>query len=289
MANQRLEEWSSLVGETYGSVDKAVFFYSLVKMQQPRAMLEIGTGVGVCSLYMAQAVKENGAGHVFTLDNAEQWDEFYTPYFTDRVKPSPRFAPLLDRDFFTTMERVAGEVGLAEQITFLDGALTLADAEELSAESHPFLAPVLARPLDFVFCDVDHRPDACLGILTKFLPLLSPTASIFIDSAPTYLPSYLALEQTVAQLNAGKVPAFFLVGEDEKRKERLRALTASRRFTLMHMTERKDNEGNSFAWIKVEPVNIFPSPLTAMRGMVPDKPKALVPGDRLRALFGEGE
>jgi predicted O-methyltransferase YrrM len=289
MTNPLLEEWSRLVGETYDSVDKSLFFYSLVKMQEPRALLEIGTGVGVCSLYMAQAVKENGAGHVYTVDNGEHWNEFYEPYFTDRIKASANFAPALDRDFFTTMARVAEKVGLSEHISVIDGALTLNDADELTAESHPFLEKALAQPLDLVFCDIDHRPDACLGTLTKILPLLAPSASIFIDSAPTYLASYLALEQTVAQLNAGKVPAFFLVGDDEKRRQRLRELVASRRFTLMHVTERKERDGNSFAWIKVEPVNIFPSPLTAMRGISPDKPKARVPGQMLRDLFGQGD
>jgi predicted O-methyltransferase YrrM len=284
VTSEPLSEWNRLVGETFDSEDKALFFYSLIKMQKPERILEIGTGVGVSSLYMAHAVKENGIGHVWTIDNGSQWREFYTPYFTDRIKPSPRFAPLIEPDFFATMKRVAREVGLEQHISFLEGQLALNDVEPLDA---PVLEEALAGPLDFVFSDIDHRPDACLGILAKFLPLLSPAASIFIDSAPTQLASYLTLEQTIAQLNAGKVPAFFLAGSDPAHRRRMRDLIAARRFTLVSFTEAKERDGNSFAWIKVEPVNVFPAPYTAMRGLNPEKPKARLGGEHLRALFAD--
>jgi hypothetical protein len=63
---------------------------------------------------------------------------------------------------------------------------------------------------------------------------MSDVSSIFIDSASTYLPSYLALEQTISQLNHGKVPAIFLAGTTNEQRERLMTIASTRRFT--HVT-----------------------------------------------------
>ena len=60
MSLDLLVRWNKLLGEVYCSDDKALLFYSLVKMQRPAHILEIGTGVGVCSLFMALAAKETG-------------------------------------------------------------------------------------------------------------------------------------------------------------------------------------------------------------------------------------
>lgn len=285
MSSAPLAEWNHLVGETFESENKAPFFHALIKMQKPECLLEIGTGVGVSSFYMAQAVKENGKGHVWTVDNGSQWKEFFEPYFTDRIRRSETFGPLIDPDFFVSMRRIAERLGLAEHITFLEGEVTLADAGALDVESYPFLEPALRAPLDLVFCDIDHRPEACLGILAKFLPVVAPSASIFIDSAPTFLASHLTLEHTLRQLERSKVPAFFLVGADAKRERRLRDLISSRRFSMVPITERLDRDGNSMAWIRIEPENFLPSPLTAMRGLVPDKPKLRVSGDKVAQFF----
>jgi predicted O-methyltransferase YrrM len=286
MSLDLLVRWNQLVGETYCSDDKAFLFYSLVKIHRPARILEIGTGVGVCSLFMAQAAKENGAGTVFTVDNGSDWAEFYQSYWTDRIKPDETYGPLLDADFFSFMHNVAARLGVAEHIRFVNAELSLADAEPLDASETPALAEALAGPIDFVFCDIDHRPVACLGTLAKFLPLLSPSASIFIDAAPTQLASHLTLVETVRQLNAGKVPAFLLVGADERRATSIRDRVQASSFQLVPFVERRERDGNSFAWIRVEPANVFPYPLSAMRGMDPDKPAARLPGKTLEAFFG---
>jgi predicted O-methyltransferase YrrM len=286
MSLDLIARWNRLVGETYCSDDKAFLFYSLIKIHRPARILEIGTGVGVCSLFMAQAVKENGEGRVYTVDNGADWAEFYPTYWTDRIKPDETFGPLLDPDFFDFMRKLAARVEVADHISFVKGELSLADAEPLDASASPALAEALAGPIDFVFCDIDHRPLACLGTLAKFLPLLSPSASIFIDAAPTQLTSHLTLVETVRQLNAGKVPAYFLVGADEQRAAALRDRVQSSCFQLVPIVERRERDGNSVAWIRVEPANVFPYPLSAMRGLNPDKPAARLPGKTLEAFFG---
>jgi predicted O-methyltransferase YrrM len=286
MSLDLLVRWNKLLGEVYCSDDKAFLFYSLVKMQRPARILEIGTGVGVCSLFMALAAKENGAGTVFTVDNGSDWAEFYKSFFTDRIGPDATFGPLLDADFFSFMRKLAVRAELVDHIRFVNAELSLADAEPLDASQSPALAEALAEPIDFVFCDIDHRPLACLGALAKFLPLLSPSASIFIDAAPTQLTSHLTLVETVRQLNEGKVPAYFLVGADEKRAAAIRDRVQASCFQLVPLVERRERDGNSVAWIRVEPANVFPYPLSAMRGMNPDKPTARLPGKTLEAFFG---
>jgi predicted O-methyltransferase YrrM len=286
MSLDLLVRWNKLLGEVYCSDDKAFLFYSLIKMQRPARIVEIGTGVGVCSLFMAQAAKENGTGSVFTIDNGSDWAEFYQTFYSDRIRPDETYGPLLDADFFSFMRKVAARVELADHINFVKAELSLADAEPLDTSESPALAEALAGPIDFLFCDIDHRPVACLGTLAKFLPLLAPSASIFIDAAPTQLTSHLTLVETVRQLNAGKVPAYLLVGADERRTAALRERVQSSCFQLVPLVERKERDGNSVAWIRVEPANVLPYPLSAMRGINPDKPAARLPGKTLETFFG---
>ena len=55
----KLKEFSDRVGAAYGSEDLALFLYALIKMQKPQCILELGTGDGAATVWMAQALKEN--------------------------------------------------------------------------------------------------------------------------------------------------------------------------------------------------------------------------------------
>ena len=59
----------------YNTHDFSVFLYSLIKMQKPKCVLELGTGFGVTAFLAAQACKENNKGKVITIDNGVQWDQ----------------------------------------------------------------------------------------------------------------------------------------------------------------------------------------------------------------------
>src|SRR4051812_39275157 len=115
-------------------------------MQRPARILEIGTGVGVCSLFMAQAAKENGTGTGFTVDNGSDWAEFYQSYWTERIGPDETYGPLLDADFFSFMRKVAARAEVADHIRFVNAELSLSDAEPLDASETPALAEALAGP-----------------------------------------------------------------------------------------------------------------------------------------------
>jgi Methyltransferase domain len=296
--------WNRLTGEHYGSEDQSIFFYSYSKMQRPTNVLELGTGLGHTALWLAQALKENDAGHVWTVDNGVRWPESLKviakqcAQAPDLLRSSPALQDVLGAyspprlpvrrehlpDYGEFMERMAATLGLSAHISFLAGELTLADTVPVTAESHPLLAPALERPIDLLYADFDHYPHAILAILVKYLPLMSESSSIFVDSASTYLPSYLALEQTIDQLNRGKLPAIFLAGTTRSQQERLARIVATRRFTHVALPERKDRNQNGLSWIRIEPVSIVPYPLTQMRGLF----AAPVSGTAMESFFEGG-
>lgn len=49
-------------------VEVSEFLWGLIKLLQPEKILETGTYTGISSLYMAQALKENGHGNLVTLE-----------------------------------------------------------------------------------------------------------------------------------------------------------------------------------------------------------------------------
>src|SRR5918993_3889893 len=305
MSIEDLLAWNKLTGEYYGSQDQSIFFYSYSKMQRPEIVLELGSGLGHTALWIAQAIKENGSGHIWTVDNGARWPEILK-YLADSksrtddlLRSFPIFREVFDThvparpspqddeypsDYFTWLERVAVILNLSPFVSFLPGTLSLTDTSALTAESDPFLAPVLEHPIDLLYADFDHDPHAFLAVLAKYLPLMSEYSSIFVDSASTYLPSYLTLEHTVDQLNRGKLPAIFLAGTTRVQQERLAEIVATRRFIHLALPERKDRNQNGLAWIRIEPVNIVPYPLTQMRGLF----STPLPGNALESLFESG-
>ncbi len=304
MTLDRLIDWNKLTGEHYGSEDQSMFFYSFIKMQRPETILELGTGLGHSAFWMAQALKENGKGHLYTVENAAHWPGMVQMFSRDArmpglLKDRPWFQGVFDTffpkqlpprndkafpDYFRCMEAVSRVLDLGPWTSFLKGTLSLEDTLPLTAEAHPFLAPVLEKPLDLLYADFDHYPHAVLTILTKYLPIMSEYSSIFIDSASTYLPSYLAIEQTVDQLNRGKLPAIFLSGTTREQRAALLDIVATRRFTHVSLAEKKDRSQNGLSWIRIEPVNIVPYPLTAMRGF-----SALpMPQEMVESFFQKG-
>lgn len=311
MSLDLLREWSEVAGEVYGSEDQAQLFYAVIKMQKPAVVVELGTALGVTSFWMAQAVKENGVGRVFTVDNGRLWQlaqalvertgngdaaapggkpvppeatAVFAPLLRRLVSARPAFHDAMARDarllatphklrgsdlrsYGEFLDRMATTLGVRQHVSFLTGTLVTEDAIPVTAERYPFLAPALEAPIDLLFSDCGHNVPQVLGVLAQFLPRLSPDASIFIDSAATFLPSYLALEETVRQLNAGKVPAVLLAGADERDRARLLDIAATRRFTLLPIVERKDRAQNGLVWLQISPANIVPYPVTMMRGM----------------------
>ena len=259
-----LLELRNRIGFVYGSEEIAILLYALVRRERPAVMLELGTGLGVTAFWMAQAAKENGGGHLWTLDDGSHWEEpgkFQAAM--NALGEAPPF-DALDKpalDYPTFMTCMVELLDLGRQMTFMKEHVDVAKEEDFTPARYPFLE----WPIDLVFLDINRTPDEILDALTLLLPHLSDAASVFIDSASTSLSSYLFLEKLVDQLNHSKVPRRFLLAQSPERRQALTELVARRKFTLVHLIERANRAQNSTAWLKIEPIDYVPHPKTLMK------------------------
>ncbi len=143
---------------------------------------------------------------------------------------------------------------LGAHLTFLHRAMDLGDP--LHFDAYPFAG----EPIDLLFSDFCHGPADVLAVLGQFLPRMAPASSILIDSASTSWPSYLLLEQLVAQRDRGQIP----VALQERSRVDLGPVMKNRRVVLVHLTEWKPRDQNSTAWLKIEPIDLLPQPRTQM-------------------------
>jgi len=238
-----LKKFTDRIGPLFGTEDFCFFLYSLVKMHRPAIVLEVGTGCGAAALWLAQAVKENGTGHVWTIDDGSEWSLLLQapacPLLPEERKESHAafFNDVLDR------------FGLAPQVTFIPRKVP------------PF--PRIDGKIDLLFSDFLHGPNMILSLLGYFLPRMSRASSILIDSASTAFPSYALLEILIGQLNDGKLPQALLEMTHEDDRAAVTDFVRSSRFTLVHLTETKNRRQNSTTWIKIEPIDLRPHPATA--------------------------
>lgn len=256
--------FANRLGSVYGSDDISMFFYTLIRRERPRNLVELGTGLGLSAFWMAQALEELGEGKVWTVDDGSHWqDEKEMRQVIATLNDQPPFdrLPASGLDYGGFITETAKLLGLAERIDFANECLDLTDDEALAKGNYPFLR----QPVDLVFADITRGPDEILDVFFHFLPHLAESGSIFIDSASTSLSGYLFLEKLISQLNQSKVPRRFLMTQSPQRRRVLMDLVSVRRFTLMHLVERRARKQNSTAWIKVEPVDYLPHPMTLMK------------------------
>jgi len=318
MRHELLWSWTELIGEVFATEYRGPFFHSLVRMQKPQNILELGTGLGTTAFWMAQAVKENGRGHVWTVDNGGSWPHVIGSLFSDahrvdwvtsqsreetsrRLERSPELQPLLvaalgelmsppdapeHLQLQTWIHDVATVLGVRPQLDQLTGSLSLEQTHpDLRDDMEGQLKPVLEQPIDLLFSDTQHSPENLLCLLTRFLPWMAPSSSIFIDSAATALDTHLTAHRVADQINHGKLPAIFLAGTSPEQRQKLTDFVMTRRLTVIDLVEGVDRQQNSVLWIKIEPVNVVPYPLSRMHemGRAPN-----IPRERIVALFEQG-
>src|SRR5262249_184718 len=214
--------------EGYGTEDFSVFLYSLVKMFKCKNVIELGTGWGNCAYWMSLALKENGGGSLWTYDNGGHFRQ---------IRPTGGI-PLSLKDafgieipaeegatlYFSILSRLAEKFGLERYFNQVR-----ADVDLQSFGSTP--GPWQAEKVDLVFADFQHDPMSILRILSGFLPWMSDSSHIFVDSASTKLGSYLTLEQTIPRLNLGLIPGTVNDLCPEEKREALNDFVLKHRFT----------------------------------------------------------
>ncbi len=240
-----LLEYARDLGPEYGTDVSSIYLYAMVRLQRPEVVLELGAGLGTCAYLMAQAVKENGVGHVWTVDDGSHWP---TTSLHDGVRRRAGDGTPGYGDYIRGQARA---LGVADNITLIEASVP------------PYPAP--NSSIDLLFSDFRHDPQGIIGLFATYLPRMSAASSIYVDSASTYYPSYLLLEQLVGMFNRGIVPQHLLGAAGRANADKLLELVPRRRFTLVHITEPAAQEQNSMAWLKIEPQDLLPHPLAQMR------------------------
>jgi hypothetical protein len=246
------------LGPIYGSEDICTLLYSLVCREKPEVVVELGTGMGVTTAWIAAAMKENGFGTIYTYDNGSHFEMPDVRHFLTAT-PSGPIESLREVARQGTYEEFIFSLfdlcGVRERIVFKKTNIDLNQPAALTADFEH-------KPVDLLFSDYMHSPDMVQNIMQAFLPRVAGTSSIFIDSASSHVPSFLTLERIIECLNQQKIPKRMQQGMNESDLAGARRILSESQFRLMHLMEKRDRAQNSTAWIRIEPIDTVP-PVTS--------------------------
>lgn len=247
------------IGPAYGSEDLSILLYSLVRREKPAVVVELGTGLGVTTAWIAAALRENGDGYIHTIDNGSHFVENGLQRSLSGLSgPLYPLARLSETGSYEQcMQWIFQEADLADVVKLEIGDI------DFSAGAVQRIAD--GRSIDMLFSDFNHSPATILQLLAAFLPHMSTTSTIYVDSASTYMPSYWMLEHAVGMLNAGKIPRAILQGASEQDLASIQALVRSSTFELTHLLERSASHQNSTAQLRIRPADVFPPIATGVR------------------------
>ena len=230
----------------YGTENFCYFLYSLIKMEQPNNIVELGVGQGVSTCMMAQALKENGKGVVWGIDNGEAWEHDKSVVWgMDNGEDWH-----LDGSYENFLNNLLKKLKLEKFVNFKN--ITLTDTQ--------FFDP--QKPIDILFSDAtDSGPRGCIDLLRYYLPKMNRYSSIFIDRSSTIHHAYLVLEQIIKHFQDQQIPACLLSSLGHEEVKNFERLVYTSKFTLIHLTETEkakiNKSQNSRAWIKIEPLDLF--------------------------------
>ncbi len=230
------------VAELYGTESFCHFLYSLVRMDRPSVVVELGCGGAASALKAAQALHENGHGQLWTIDNGSDWTG-------DIVRESCLSAlgssdtGMLYGDFVRALR---DRCGLTDRMTLV----------EMNLNGSEFFDP--GPKIDMLFADATpSHAEGCLALLKYYLPRVSNYSSIFIDRAGTISHAWLLLRYVIERLQEGKIPWHLIDGCAEQEQIAIERLVKTSQIQLINLTETKHGKRtpmqNSRAWIKIQP------------------------------------
>jgi hypothetical protein len=254
-----LQQLRYKLGPIYGSEDLCVLLYSLVKRQKPRVVVELGTGFGVTTAWIAAAMAENGFGTIYTVDNGACFGADRVRHKLDRLEGG--LAPLSDalsaQEFYARIFECAG---VARHVRAIEGNIELTDLGWLDAHVDPDGKGI---PIDVLFSDFKHSVQIICQILASFLPRMAGNASIFIDSASTKMVSYYMLEHLMKMLDNKLVPVEVLdMASSAAQREQLLRILQNSVFRLTHLIEHQQRAQNSTAWLSMTRPSLVPAGAT---------------------------
>lgn len=97
--------------------DNPVILYGLIRSMKPKVVVEVGTYRGFSASWMAQALKENGAGHLYCIDNFSLTD--HTAKYGDARKHLHENLVALEvRDWITILDGDSEKVQWPDKVDF---------------------------------------------------------------------------------------------------------------------------------------------------------------------------
>jgi predicted O-methyltransferase YrrM len=235
------------VAELYGTENFCHFFYSLVRMDRPAAIVELGCGGAATALMAAQALCENGHGHLWTVDNGTDWsDEIIRTACFDAAGMD-----LEEISYPAFIKTLCDRFGLADRFSLVEKTLDGID----------FFDP--GRKIDMLFADATpSHAEGCVALLKYYLPRMNPYSSIFIDRAGTINHAWMVLRYVMNCFQVGKIPWHLIDGCTEEQVRSMERLVKTCEFQLINLTEtmhdKRTKMQNSRAWIKIQPVDYVP-------------------------------
>ncbi len=231
------EDGGVSVAQLYGTEHFCLWLNAHARMSQPEVIVEVGTGACVATAFLADAVKTNKRGHIWTIDNGSDWERLIGLLQSGSrpIKACSGYSQFV----FSLLEKFQ----MTDCVTFLNQDCTLA-------------LEALPETIDLVFADaVDADVVGCQEMLCAFLPRLSHDASLFLDRVPTLNHSHLFLEYVIRELSRGKIPCFFREQLKGEYLTRLETLVERCNFQLIPLVERAagklNRQQNSRAWVRV--------------------------------------
>jgi hypothetical protein len=244
---------SFLLAEGYGTEVFCWFLYSLVRMDMPRTVVEIGAGAGVTSIASGLALRINGDGTLWSVDNGEDWHI---------LRPGCQAAlsyELESETYIDFRERLHTYFKVTDIVRSIDVTLG----------PDTFFSP--SESIDLLFVDAgDSGPVGCLDLLRYYLPRMSARSSLILDKSSTIWDASLLLENVVEHLNNGKLPAALVNGMSSIDMSRLKALNNRSFITMVHLVDRNPAKlhkaQNSRCWLRIHPNDVVADDTVAIAG-----------------------
>jgi predicted O-methyltransferase YrrM len=247
------------LGPVYGSEDLCMLLYNMVRRERPQVVVELGTGLGVTTAWVAAALKEIGSGRVYTFDNGSHFQDASVKVFLAQLSGELHDLARLSEQgsYEDCMAWIFDRIGVSDRIELVKGEI------DFHARAVAAVAP--GQNIDLLFSDFNHAPKTIIQLLGSYLARMNTTSAIYIDSASTLLPSYWMLENLVRMLNEKRIPAVLREGLDDTQLTALRNLVDACSFQLVHLVEKAPRSQNSTAWLRIYPDDLLPAHATHVR------------------------
>ena len=232
------------LSEEYGTEHFSLLLYSLIRMQRPNNIVELGAGYGTASILMGQALKDNEKGKIWCIDNQHDW-----PTLRSRLEIIGENFNSYD-DYFAYL---INKFGLNNHMEYQNFDVDFKSQNKFFSTK---------EPIDILFSDAEGSDaEGIIKTLSFYLPKMSKYSDIFIDRASTIHHSLMTLESIVNCLQLGKIPQVFLESKSDDETDKFFNFVKRSKFTLINLAEspekKVNQEQNSTAWLKIEPLNVF--------------------------------